>query len=63
MKALRIIKCDDPYKWYASLVGEVVPLVDVETNEYKSKEPDGFINFILGLIFFDNLSNFFLVLG
>lgn len=46
MKALRIIKCDDPYKWYASLVGEVVPLVDVETNEYKSKEPDGFINFI-----------------
>lgn len=46
MKALRIIKCDDPNKWYASLVGEVVPLLEVEKTEYKSKEPKGFINFV-----------------
>jgi len=46
MIALKIVNCDDSKKWYASLVGETVPLLDVEENEFKSREPDGYINFV-----------------
>ena len=46
MKNLKIIKCDDNRKWYASLVGQVVPLLKEEEQEYKSREPSGFINFV-----------------
>ena len=46
MKALKIINCDDSKKWYASLIGEIVPLLDEEEKEFKSREPEGYINFI-----------------
>lgn len=46
MKNIKIISCNDSSKWYASLVGQVVPLLEVEEQEYKSREPSGFINFV-----------------
>ncbi len=46
MKNIKIISCDDSKKWYASLVGQVVPLIEEEEQEYKSREPSGFINFV-----------------
>lgn len=46
MKKILIVKCEDKNKWYASLVGEVVPLLEEEETEYRSVEPEGYINFI-----------------
>ena len=46
MQKIKIIKCNDGHKWYSSLVGQTVPLVSVESNEYMSKEPAGYINFV-----------------
>lgn len=46
MKNIKIISCDDSKKWYAPLVGQVVPLIEEEEQEYKSREPSGFINFV-----------------
>lgn len=45
-RVLLIEKCPDPLKWYAKLVGEFVPLLAVEGNEYRSQEPAGYINFV-----------------
>lgn len=44
---LKIVKCNDPLKWYAKLVGKEVPLLAIEKIEYKSREPAGYINFVL----------------
>ncbi len=41
-----IIKCNNRGKWYSDLVGKEVPLLAVEENEYMSREPEGYINFI-----------------
>ena len=46
MKNIKIISCNDSSKWYASLVGQVIPLLEEEEQEYKSREPSGFINFV-----------------
>ena len=46
MKNIKIVSCDDSNKWYASFVGQVVPLIEEEEQEYKSREPSGFINFV-----------------
>ena len=43
---LKIIRCDKGDKWYANLIGEMVPLLAVEETEYKSRQPDGYINFV-----------------
>ena len=46
LRVLLITSCADPAKWYASLVGCIVPLYGVEETEYKSSQPEGFTNFI-----------------
>ena len=46
MKALKIVSCNDDRKWYSGLIGKVVPLLDIEEKEYKSREPAGYINFV-----------------
>jgi len=45
-KVLLITGCKDPRKWYSHLVGKYVPLHAIETTEYKSREPAGYINFV-----------------
>ena len=45
MNQLIILKCDDPKKWYADKVGYVFPVIAVE-DEYKTRQPEGYINFI-----------------
>tara|TARA_R110002074_G_scaffold123683_1_gene259498 strand:- start:114055 stop:114276 length:222 start_codon:yes stop_codon:yes gene_type:complete len=51
--ALRVISCDDPNKWYADKVGQIVPYIaDQSESEWKSLQDDGvapghrFTNFI-----------------
>jgi len=47
MKMLRITGCNDPQRWYADMVGHIVPLGrDTSPGEYQSKEPGGYINFV-----------------
>ena len=46
MMKLKIVKCNDPLKWYAKLIGEEVPLLAIEKTEYKSREPAGYVNFV-----------------
>lgn len=45
-QVLLITQCQDSLKWYSDLIGKHVPLHDVETTEYKSREPSGYINFV-----------------
>jgi len=46
MRALLIVSCVDGRKWYSGLVGCVVPYGGDEGNEYRSREPEGYINYI-----------------
>jgi len=46
VKVLRINSCKDGMKWYRNMIGSIVPLLDIEQNEYKSREPAGYINFV-----------------
>jgi|TARA_B110000914_G_C15165352_1_gene310277 hypothetical protein len=46
MKALLITSKGDGMRWYAGMVGQTVPLLDIERTEYKSREPHGYINFV-----------------
>lgn len=41
-----IKSCNDNKKWYADLIGQTVDLLNVEENEYMSREPAGYINFV-----------------
>jgi hypothetical protein len=46
---IQIKKCSDSFRWYAPHVGKMsdyVPRYDTET-EYGSREPAGYINFVL----------------
>lgn len=47
MKRLLIVRCSDPMRWYAPLVGQTVPLLGQAGAEYRSREPDGYVNFVL----------------
>ena len=33
-------------RWYKDLVGELVPLISDTGTEYRSREPEGFTNFV-----------------
>lgn len=46
---LKVIHCTDRSRWYAEHVGEVFPLLDLEEGhyEYKTRQADGYINYIL----------------
>lgn len=48
MKKLLITGCKDHKRWYAGLIGQVVPYTGTMNNppEYRSREPDGRINFV-----------------
>lgn len=48
MKMLHITGCTDTHRWYATMVGKLVPYLGTMHNpsEYRSREPDGYINFV-----------------
>ena len=46
MQMLKIIKCSDGMRWYASKVGELVPYLGDSMGAYKSREDQGYINFV-----------------
>lgn len=46
MKQLKIIQCPDPLRWYADLVGELVPFDGHSGGMFKSSEVKGYINFV-----------------
>jgi hypothetical protein len=46
VRALLIKQCPDPCRWYAGLIGQTVPFLGDVGNEYKSREPEGYINFV-----------------
>lgn len=49
MTYIKIVSCTDGMRWYKSYVGQIadyLPKYDTE-NEYGSREPDGYVNFIL----------------
>lgn len=45
-RAILIEKCDDKKKWYSNLVGKFVPFQGMDSKEYRSREPAGYINFV-----------------
>jgi hypothetical protein len=45
-RMLLIKQCPDPMRWYARLVGQKVPYLGDVGNEYRSREPEGYINFV-----------------
>jgi hypothetical protein len=49
MKALLIKSCSNSVMWYHNHIGKVVPLLKVyeKTNEYLSREPEGYSNIVL----------------
>jgi len=46
MAKLKIIQCPDPMRWYRDLIGQTVPFLEDMGNEYKSREPSGYVNFV-----------------
>jgi hypothetical protein len=46
MTYIQIVKCNDPKKWYANYIGDLFLLIDEEAIEYKTRQPDGYINFV-----------------
>ena len=46
MKKLLIKDCKDPLRWYADLIGQTVEYLGDAGNEWKSREPAGYINFV-----------------
>ena len=46
MQMLKIIKCSDGMRWYASKVGELVPYLGDSMGAHKSREEQGYINFV-----------------
>jgi hypothetical protein len=47
IKYIRVLSCTDPHRWYSQYIGEEFPLILEESVEYKTRQPDGYINFIL----------------
>lgn len=46
MKALLIKQCPDSMRWYSNLIGQCVPFVRDVGDEYQSREPAGYTNFV-----------------
>lgn len=46
MKALLIVDCHDGMMWYASKVGQVVPLVRELSDCFMAREPAGYSNIV-----------------
>ncbi len=45
-KALLIKSCSDRMRWYRDKVGQTVPYLGTFGSEYKSREDEGYINFV-----------------
>ena len=45
-KMLKIINCSDSMMWYRKKVGQLVPLVEVYSDCYMSREPAGYKNIV-----------------
>ena len=45
-KGLLITSKGDGRRWYSDMVGQVVPLFEVEATEYRSSQRDGYVNFV-----------------
>jgi hypothetical protein len=43
---IKILKCSDSKLWYANLVGKVVEYLGHDEVEWRSYEPQGYINFV-----------------
>ncbi|WP_372997658.1 hypothetical protein [Marinobacter sp.] len=43
---LKITRCPDAMRWYSSHIGETFPLLADLGDEFKSREPEGYVNFI-----------------
>ena len=46
MQMLKIIKCSDPIRWYANLIGQTVPYVGDSMCEYMSQDRVGCVNYV-----------------
>jgi hypothetical protein len=46
MKVLIITGCKDSMRWYSGLVGKAVPYLGEDDLEFRSREPEGYINFV-----------------
>jgi len=46
VKKLLITQCIDSMRWYTDLIGETVPYLGDMGDEYKSRDPAGYINFV-----------------
>lgn len=46
MKVLLIKQCPDQMRWYADLIGQKVPFLGDVGGEYRSRELDGYVNFV-----------------
>lgn len=46
MKKLLITQCRDSMRWYSGMIGQTVPYLGDMGDEYKSREPSGYINFV-----------------
>jgi hypothetical protein len=43
---LVVTNCSDSHKWYREHIGKTFPMLDEEPTEYKTRQPEGYINFI-----------------
>ena len=46
MCKILIKQCPDGHRWYSNLIGETVPYLGDMGDEYRSREPVGYINFV-----------------
>ncbi|GBO88740.1 hypothetical protein [Marinobacter salsuginis] len=44
---LKVTRCPDAMRWYSSHIGETFPLLAEYSDEFKTREPAGYTNFIL----------------
>lgn len=44
---IRITGCTDGMRWYSNHVGEEFPLLKNHSDEYRTREPAGYANFVL----------------
>jgi hypothetical protein len=43
---VKILKCNDPMKWYSDMIGKQHDVIYEEKTEWLVREPAGYINFI-----------------
>ena len=46
VKAIKIVKCDDPLMWYANKIGHNIPLIREDIDGYWCREDAGYVNVV-----------------